>query len=58
MKGTLVSVLKWFYKKKSRFYRGGVKMASKKASEVDKSEDLLQEVNLGEVVNAEDQVKR
>ena len=32
-------------------------MASKKASEVDKSEDLLQEVNLGEVVNAEDPVK-
>ena len=32
-------------------------MASKKASEIDKSEDLLQEVNLGEVVNAEDPVK-
>ena len=32
-------------------------MASKKGSEVDKPEDLLQEVNLGEVVNVEDPVK-
>ena len=32
-------------------------MASKKASEVDKLEDLLQEVNLGEVVIADDSVK-
>ena len=32
-------------------------MASKKGSEVDKPEDLLLEVDLGEVVNAEDPVK-
>ena len=32
-------------------------MATKKGSEVEKSEDLVQEVNLGEVVNAEDLVK-
>ena len=43
--------------KKSLFYRGGVKMATKKGSEVNKLADLVQEVNLGEVVNAEDPVK-
>ena len=32
-------------------------MATKKGSEVDKLLDLVQEVNLGEVVNAEDPVK-
>ena len=32
-------------------------MASKKGSEVDKPEDSLQEVNLGEVVNVKDPVK-
>ena len=32
-------------------------MATKKGSEVEKLEDSLQEVNLGEVVNAEDPVK-
>ena len=32
-------------------------MPTKKGSEVKKLEDLLQEVNLGEVVNAEDPVK-
>ena len=32
-------------------------MASKKSSEVQKSEDLVQEVNVGELVNAEDPVK-
>ena len=32
-------------------------MASKKDSEVDKSEDLVQEVNAGELVKAEDLVK-
>ena len=32
-------------------------MASKKDSEVEKSEDLVQEVNVGELVNAEDPVK-
>ena len=32
-------------------------MASKKGSEVDKPEDLLQGVNVGVVVNAEDPVK-
>ena len=43
--------------KKSRFYRGAVKMATKKGSEVNKLVDSVQEVNLGEVVNAEDPVK-
>ena len=33
------------------------KMATKKDSEVEKSEDLIQEVNVGELVNAEDPVK-
>jgi len=32
-------------------------MATKKGSGVEKSEDLVQEVNLGEVVHAEDPVK-
>ena len=32
-------------------------MATKKGSEVNKLADLVQEVNLGEVVNAEDPVK-
>ena len=32
-------------------------MATKKDSEVEKSEDLIQEVNVGELVNAEDPVK-
>ena len=32
-------------------------MATKKGSEVERSEDLLQEVNLGQAVNAEDPVK-
>jgi len=32
-------------------------MATKKDSEVEKSEDLLLEVNVGELVNAEDPVK-
>ena len=32
-------------------------MATKKGSEVEKLEDSLQEVNLGEVVNAEEPVK-
>ena len=32
-------------------------MASKNDSEVLKSEDLIQEVNVGDVVNAEDPVK-
>ena len=33
------------------------KMASKKESEVQTSEDLIQEVNVGDVVNAEDPVR-
>ena len=33
------------------------KMATKKDSEVEKSEDFIQEVNVGELVNAEDPVK-
>lgn len=32
-------------------------MATKKDSEFEKSEDLIQEVNVGELVNAEDPVK-
>jgi len=32
-------------------------MATKKDSEVEKSEDLIQEVNVGELVNAEDPVR-
>ena len=32
-------------------------MATKKGAEVQKSEDLIQEVNVGEFVNAEDPVK-
>lgn len=32
-------------------------MATKKDSEFEKSEDLIEEVNVGELVNAEDPVK-
>ena len=32
-------------------------MATKKDSQVEKSEDLVQEVNVGELINAEDPVK-
>ena len=33
-------------------------MAAKKGSEVEKLEDSVQEVSLGEIVNAEDTVKK
>ena len=35
-------------------FKKNVNMASKKDSEVEKSEDLIQEVNVGELVKAED----
>ena len=38
-------------------FQKNLKMASEKDSEVLKSEDLIQEVNVGDVVNAEDPVK-
>ena len=38
-------------------FQKNLKMASKKDSEVQTSEDLIQEVNIGDVVNAEDPVR-